>query len=107
MDSRTNPMAPNLVGDNSVDGEIAGEQEPLKMTEGGTLPPPGALDYAFPATSPTEDPRRDPGVSRDPGLLPGSRDPGITDSAEDVDRPGHEGGNTPDAAEGAMGSEGE
>lgn len=106
-DSRTNPMAPNQVGDDSVRGEIVGEQEPLKMTEGEAMPPPGALDYAFPATSPTEDPRSDPSLDRDPGQVAGSRDPDVSGSMEHDDRPGNADGDTPYAAEGAMGSEGE
>ncbi len=98
MDSRTNPMAPNQVGDDSVDSEIAGEQEPLKMTEGETAPPPGSLDYAYPDTSPTEDPRSDP------GLTAGSRDPDAAVSAEDDTRPGPKDGRTPDDAEGTTGA---
>lgn len=104
MDSRTDPMNPNQVGDDSIDGEIAGEQEPLKMTEGETTPPPGSLDYAFPDTSPTEDPRSDPYLNRDPGQVAGSRDPDLADSVEDDDRPGPKDGRTPDDAEGKMGA---
>lgn len=63
MDSRTNPLAPNLVGDDSADAEIAGENEPLKMNEGQTEPPPGALDYASPDTGLTEEARNDPGLA--------------------------------------------
>ena len=63
MESRTDPMAPNTIGDDSADEEIAGEQEPLKMYEDGPAPPPGALDTAFPATSPTESAESDPGCS--------------------------------------------
>ncbi len=104
MDSRTDPMNPNQVGDDSADAEIAGEQEPLKMTEGETAPPPGSLDYAFPATSPTEDPRSDPELDRDPGQLAGSRDPDAAHSVEADNRPGPRDGGTPDAAEGEMGA---
>ncbi len=107
MDSRTNPMAPNLVGDDSIEGEVAGETEPLKMEEAETAPPPGALDYAYPDTSPTEDPRSDPGLDRDPGQVPGSRDPDLPGSVENDGRPGDRDGNTPGDAEGAMGAEGE
>ena len=106
-DSRTNPMNPNQIGDDSADGEAAGEMEPLKMTEGGDTPPPGALDYAFPDTSPTEDPRSDPGVSRDPGQVAGSRDPDVASSVERDGRPESQRGDTPYDAQGAMGSEGE
>lgn len=106
MDSRTDPMAPDQVGDSSVDAEIAGEQEPLKMTEGGAAPPPGSLDTAFPATSPTEDPRSDPELDRDPGQFAGSRDPDAAHSVEDDGRPDNGEGNTPYDAEGTSGSEG-
>jgi len=115
MESRTNPMAP-LIGDDSADAEIAGEQEPLKMHEDGDLPPPGALDTAFPDTSPTESAQSDPGMfgepppdedlSGDPGQLPGSRDPSSAGSAENDDRPGPKEGGTPYDAEGTSGSEG-
>ena len=109
MDSRTNPLAPNLVGDDTVDGEIQGENEPLKMDEGASAPPPGALDYAYPDTSPTEDHRSDPALDtnpNDPGQVPGSRDPDLSQSVEHDDQPGARDGNTPGDAEGAMGSEG-
>ena len=104
-DSRTSPLAA-LIGDESADGEIAGELEPLKMHEGGQDPPPGSLDYAFPDTSPTEDPRTDPEIGRDPGLLPGSRDPSVAHSLERSTGPEEGDGNTPYDAEGTMGSEG-
>ena len=107
MDSRTNPLAPNLVGDDTIDGEVQGENEPLKMDEGETAPPPGALDYADPDTSPTEDPRSDPALDRDPGRVAGSRDPDLPQSVEHDDQPGARDGNTPGDAEGTMGSEGE
>ena len=118
MESRTDPMAPNTIGDDSADAEIAGEQEPLKMHEDGPVPPPGALDTAFPDTSPTESAGSDPGMfsglddgaedsSGDPGQLAGSRDPSIAGSSENDDRPGPKEGGTPYDAEGASGSEGE
>ena len=113
MESRTDPMAPNTIGDDSADAEIAGEQKPLKMVEDGPAPPPGALDTAFPDTSPTESAQSDPGmfngldVSGDPGQLAGSRDPSTARSVEDDDRPGPKEGGTPYDAEGASGSEGE
>lgn len=125
MESRTDPMAPNTIGDDSADAEIAGEQEPLKMHEDGPAPPPGALDTAFPDTSPTESAQSDPGMfgdpppdddlenwrsedlSGDPGQLSGSRDPSTAHSAENDDRPGPKEGGTPYDAEGASGSEGE
>ena len=104
MESRTDPMAPNTIGDDSADAEIAGEQEPLKMHEDGDTPPPGALDTAFPDTSPTESAESDPemfgglgdeDLSGDPGQLAGSRDPSTAHSAENDDRPGaKEGGNS-------------
>ncbi len=119
MESRTDPMAPNTIGDDSADAEIAGEQEPLKMYEAGYAPPPGALDTAFPDTSPTESAASDPGMfgglddsgdsssSGDPGQLAGSRDPSFASSAENDDRPGAKEGGTPYDAEGTSGSEGE
>ena len=125
MESRTDPMAPNTTGDDSADAEIAGEQEPLKMHEDGPAPPPGALDTAYPDTSPTESAQSDPGMfggldaagdfsasddpslSGDPGQLPGSRDPSVAGSAENDDRPGPKEGGTPYDAEGTSGSEGE
>ncbi len=106
-------MAPNMIGDDSADAEIAGEQEPLKMYEDGQAPPPGALDTAFPDTSPTESAQSDPGMfggldeAGDPGQLAGSRDPSIANSAENDDRPGPKEGGTPYDAEGTSGSEGE
>ncbi len=118
MESRTDPMAPNTIGDDSADAEIAGEQEPLKMNEAGYAPPAGALDTAFPDTSPTESAQSDPGMfgglddgdpslSGDSGQLAGSRDPSIAGSAENDDRPGPKEGGTPYDAEGTSGSEGE
>ena len=119
MESRTDPMAPNTIGDDSVGEEIAGEQEPLKMYEDGPAPPPGALDTAYPDTSPTESAQSDPGMfggldtlesadeSGDPGQLPGSRDPSIAGSSENDGRPGPKEGGTPYDAEGTSGSEGE
>ncbi len=118
MESRTDPMAPNTIGDDSAGEEIAGEQEPLKMHEDGPAPPIGALDTAFPDTSPTESAQSDPGmfggldetgedVSGDPGLLAGSRDPSIAGSSESDGRPGPKEGGTPYDAEGTSGSEGE
>ncbi len=113
MESRTDPMAPSTIGDDSAAAEIAGEQEPLKMYESGYAPPPGALDTAFPDTSPTESAQSDPGMFGgleelgDPGQLAGSRDPSPAGSAENDDRPGPKEGGTPYDAEGASGSEGE
>lgn len=100
MDSRTNPMAPDLVGVDTVDAEIRGEQEPLKMDEGGPSPLPGSLDVADPDTSPTEN------AWSDPGLVRGSRDPDVPNSLENDGRPEDQGGTPYDAA-GAMGAEGE
>lgn len=121
MESRTDPMAPSTIGDDSADAEIAGEQEPLKMHEDGYAPPPGALDTAFPDTSPTESAQSDPEMfgglgdedlsdedaSGDPGQLAGSRDPSAANSSENDNRPGPKEGGTPYDAEGASGSEGE
>ncbi len=113
MESRTDPMAPNTIGDDSADAEISGEQEPLKMYEDGPAPPQGALDTAFPDTSPTESAQSDPGMfggldeSGDPGQLAGSRDPSLAGSSENDDRPGPKEGGTPYDAEGTSGSEGE
>ena len=101
MDSRTNPMDVDQVGDDTADAEIRGEQAPLKMHESGTLPPPGSLDVLDPATAPTEDNRSDPGLVR------GSRDPDVADSVETDGRPESRGGDTPYDAQGTMGSEGE
>lgn len=101
MDSRTNPMNPNQVGDDTVDAEIRGEQVSLKMDEGGTPPLPGSLDVMDPATSPTENP------NSDPGLAGGSRDPDAANSLENDGRPEDRGGDTPYDAQGTMGSEGE
>lgn len=101
MDSRTNPMNPNQIGDDTVDAEIRGEQAPLKMHEEGAAPPPGSLDVMDPATTPTEDNRSDPGLMR------GSRDPSAADSAESDGHPESRGGDTPFDAQGAMGSEGD
>lgn len=100
IDSRTDPMAPDQVGDDTVDAEIRGEQASLKMDEGGTPPLPGSLDVAQPATSPTEDPDSDPGLTRD------SRDPSPVSSVEDDGRPEDARGDTPYDAQGTMGSEG-
>ena len=100
MDSRTNPLAPSLIGNDSIDGEIAGENEPLKMHERGADPPAGTLDYPAPVPGLRDNP------IGDPGLLPGSRDPDMRVSLEDDDRPGEREGNTPYDAEGTMGSEG-
>jgi len=100
-DSRTNPLAPSLIGDDSDTEEIMGENEPLKMSEGEEEPPPGALDYQFPATSPSENPLSDPGQAH------GSRDPDLPLSAEDDDSPGNKDGNTPYDAGGSAGIEGE
>ena len=113
MESRTDPMAPNTIGDDSADAEISGEQEPLKMHEDGPVPPPGALDTAFPDTSPTESAQSDPEMfggldeSGDPGRLVGSRDPSIAGSSENDGRPGPKEGGTPYDAEGTSGAEGE
>jgi len=107
MDSRTNPLSPNTIGDDSIDGEIMGENEPLKMRESETEPPAGSLDYAYPDTSPTEDHRSDPALDtnpNDPGQVPGSRDPDLPGSVETDDRPGDRDGNTPYDAEGEMGA---
>lgn len=101
MDSRTNPLNPNQIGDDSSAGEIAGELEDLKMTESTATPLPGSLDYAQPDTSPTESP------DSDPGLMRGSRDPSLVNSAEDDDRPEDARGDTPYDAQGTTGSEGE
>jgi hypothetical protein len=106
MVRQIDPMAPNTIGDDSADAEIAGEQELLKMYEGGDVPPPGALDTAFPDTSPTEDPRSDPNLFGDPGQVPGSRDPDLPGSAEEDGSPGPKNGSTPYDAEGASGFEG-
>ncbi len=106
LEGGANPTVPNLVGDDSADGEILGEQESLKMDEGGPAPPPGSLDYAYPDTSPTEDPRSDPSLDRDPGRLAGSRDPSVAHSLERSAGPDDGHGNTPYDAEGTMGSEG-
>ena len=100
IDARTDPMAPDTVGDSSTDGEIRGEQEYLKTDEGGPTPPPGSLDYADPATAPTEDP------NSDPGLVHSSRDPSLPGSMEDDGRPEDSRGDTPYDAQGTMGSEG-
>lgn len=99
MDSRTNPLAPSLIGNDSIAGEIEGENEPLKMHE-ETMPPPGELDYADPANSSGENRQNDPGRVAD------SRDPDLPTSLEDDDRPGERTGNTPYDAEGASGSGG-
>ena len=101
VDSRTNPMDVNQVGDDTVDAEVSGEQEPLKMHEGGTPPAPGLLDAAGPATTPTEN------SQGDPGLVPGSRDPDVADSLETDGHPESRGGDTPYDAQGTMGSEGD
>ena len=100
IDSRTDPMDVDQVGDDSADAEIRGEQEPLKMQESGMPPLPGSLDVADPATSPTEDPDSDPGLAR------GSRDPDVANSLENDHRPEDRGGDTPYDAQGTMGSEG-
>lgn len=100
VDSRTNPMDVDQVGDDTVDAEIRGEQASLKMDEGGTPPLPGSLDVMDPATAPTEDSRSDPGLVR------GSRDPDAADSLETDGRPESRGGDTPYDAQGAAGSEG-
>jgi len=96
-------MALNLIGDDSADAEIAGEQEPLKMHEDGLTPPSGALDTALPDTGPTESAD---GSEDDPGQLSSSRDPSIAGSAENDDKPGAKEGGTPYDAEGTSGSEG-
>ena len=101
VDSRTNPMDVNQVGDDTVDAEIRGEQEPLKMHEGGTPPLPGSLDTMDPATAPTEDNRSDPGLVR------GSRDPDVADSAENDGWANSQSGDTPYDAQGTAGSEGD
>ena len=100
MDSRTNPLAPSLIGDDSNSAEIAAENELLKMHEGGDEPPVGALDYAASPAGLPENPMGDP------GLLPGSRDPDLPASLEDDNSPGEREGNTPYDAEGTSGSEG-
>lgn len=101
MDSRTNPMAPDPVGVDTTDAERDGEQEPLKMDEGGQPPLPGSLDVAHPDTSPTEN------AWSDPGLVRGSRDPDSSNSIENDGRPEDQGGDTPYDAAGSLGSEGE
>lgn len=100
IDARTDPMAPDSMGDSSTDDEVRGEQEYLKMDEGGPAPLPGSLDYADPATAPTEDPNSDPGMVHD------SRDPSLPHSAEDDGRPEDSRGDTPYDAQGTMGFEG-
>jgi hypothetical protein len=100
MDSRTNPLNPNQIGDDSSAGEIAGELKDLKMTESTATPLPGSLDYAHPDTSPTEDP------NSDPGLMRGSRDPSPVHSDENDNRPEDARGDTPYDAQGTAGSEG-
>ena len=101
IDSRTNPMDVDQVGDDTVDAEIRGEQASLKMDEGGTPPLPGSLDAAGPVTDSM-------GNSQgDPGRLPGSRDPDVANSLETDGHPESRGGDTPYDAQGAMGSEGE
>ncbi len=100
VDSRTNPMDVNQVGDDTVEAEIRGEQEPLKMDEGGTPPLPGSLDVMDPAAAPTADNRSDP------GLTPGSRDPDAANSLENDGWANSQSGDTPYDAQGAMGSEG-
>jgi len=100
VDSRTNPMDVDQVGDSTVDAEIRGEQEALKMDEGGTPPLPGSLDVMDPDTSPTENP------NSDPGLAGGSRDPDAADSVENDGRPESQRGDTPYDAQGTTGSEG-
>ena len=114
MESRTDPMDPKLIGDDSADAEISGEMEPLKMHEDGPAPLPGALDTAH-DTSPTQSAKSDPGMSgngvadgseNDPGQLAGSRDPSTAGSAENDDTPGAKEGGTPYDAEGTSGSEG-
>ena len=100
MDSRTNPLAPSLIGDDSADAEIAAENEPLKMHEGDAEPPAGALDFAASPPVSADNP------VGDPGLLPGSRDPDLPFSLEDDAQPGEREGNTPYDAEGTSGAEG-
>lgn len=111
IDSRTNPMDVNQVGDDTVDAEIRGEQEPLKMNEGGTPPAPGSLDAPGPATewagNSQSDPSLDTNPNGDPGRVPGSRYPDAADSLENDGRPESRGGDTPYDAQGTMGSEGE
>ena len=101
MDGRTNPMAPNTIGDDSAAEEIAGEREPLKMQEDGPSPPPGALDYALPHAGPAGN------LHGDPGLAAGSRDPDLSNSREDDDTPGDKDGGTPYDAEGSSGAAGQ
>ncbi len=101
VDSRTNPMDVDQVGDDTVDAEIRGEQVSLKMDEGGTPPLPGSLDVMDPVTSPTEN------SNSDPGLAGGSRDPDAANSLENDGRPESRGGDTPYDAQGTMGSGGE
>ena len=101
VDSRTNPMDVNQVGDDTVDAEICGDQVPLKMDEGGTPPPPGSLDVLDPDAAPAEDNRSDP------GLTPGSRDPDAANSVENDGWANSQSGDTPYDAPGTMGSEGE
>jgi len=101
MDSRTDPMNPDQVGDDTVDAEIRGEQAPLKMHEEGAAPAPGSLDVMDPATAPTDDNRSDP------GLVQESRDPVAASSVETDGHPESRGGDTPFDAQGTMGSEGE
>ena len=105
MDDGANPTVPNLVGDDSADEEMAAEREPVKLYEDGLAPPPGSLDTASP-DSPTEDPRTDPEIDRDPGLLAGSRDPDVANGVERGSGPDDQDGDTPYDAEGTMGSEG-
>ncbi len=101
VDSRTNPMDVDQVGDDTVDAEIRGEQEPLKMHEAGATPPPGSLDAAGPVMDAA-------GNSQgDPGRVPGSRDPDAAGSLESDGRPESRGGDTPYDAQGTAGSEGE
>lgn len=110
VDSRTNPMDVDQVGDDTVDAERRGQQAPLKMDEGGTPPLPGSLDVMDPATSPTEshqtDPELDTNPNGDPGQLSGSRDPDAANSRENDGRPESQGGDTPYDAQGTAGSEG-
>jgi len=107
VDSRTNPMDVDQVGDSTVDAEIRGEQASLKMDEGGTPPLPGSLDVMDPDTAPTESHRSDPELDTDPGQIPGSRDPDAANSLENDGRPESRGGDTPYDAQGMTGSEGE
>lgn len=100
IDSRTDPMAPDSMGDSSTDAEVQGEQEALKMDEGGPALLPASLDYADPAMARAEDPNNDPGLVHD------SRDPSLPRSAEDDGKPEDSRGNTPYDAQGTMGSEG-